>query len=419
MKPEERNLLLEALGYAGETLDKPGRFARGLFSTGLNYATGYGQADPQAIGNIVPFSDYFKLTDPKKELNARQLYAPSYGEMNAPGSGQFWPSVGDAVLDMATDPTSYMSLGIVPAVKTGIAGVKAIPKLMGFGAKAANAAPDIISAASKVVPDAVTVASKISPAVIPTLESTTKSFDDMASAGINSMEANFSKVGPPKLKAQVPETGRFIYQDVVPIDKRYASIADDGFNSFALNNNKPFNYSGTDSLGSFASLTNQAPDIGKITDFSSLPSKASSNLDNISKTIDGMDLSILNKLDNLPLGASDNTIKAFDYGTDLGKVNPLTNTVGSFADINAAAAAIAPAAEKIPRTWAGFGMDTASSAADKMGNISEQSYENVGRFIRNAIPDQQSLTEQRGQMKSSPSPDNPNRMISPDDPYGW
>jgi hypothetical protein len=426
MKPEEQNLLLEALGYAGETLDKPGRFARGLFSSALNYATGYGQADPQAMLNIVPFSDYFQLTDARKELNARQLYAPSYGGMNEPGSGQFWPSVGDAVLDMATDPTSYISLGIVPAVKTGIAGVKAVPKLMGFGAKAANAAPDIMSAASKVVPDAVTVASKISPAVVPTLESTTKSFGDVSSAGINSMEANFSRTGPPKLKAQVPETGRFIYQDVVPIDKRYASIADDGFNSFPLNNNKPFNYSGTDSLGSFASLTNQAPDIGKITDFSSLPSKASSNLDNISKTIDGMDLSILNKLDNLPLGASDNITKAFDYGADLGKVDPLTSTVGkSFNDINAAAAAVAaaeavaPVAEKIPRTWAGFGMDTASSAANKMGKISEQSYENAARFVRNAVPDQQSLAEQRGQIQSTPSPNNPNRMISPDDPYGW
>jgi len=481
MKPEEQNLLLQALGYAGETLDKPGRFARGLISTALNYATGYGQADEQAIGNIIPFSDYFQITDPKKELNARQLYAPSYGGMNAPGSGQFWPSVGDAVLDMATDPTSYMSLGIVPAVKTGIAGVKAVPKLMGFGAKAA---PDIMSAASKVVPDAVTVASKLSPSVVPTLESTSKSFGDVSSAGVNAMETisglRSNSLGSSSSDTFTNSMKDFPYGDllkkiepeVVPVIKPTSIIDDykplmydfsDNYYKAAANAvpstpkvgptadmiadlmlktpENSFDYAkylndasaysqdlgkldpATGTMGSFASLTNQAPDIGRITDFSTPNSATFGNasskagIDDISKTIDNMDLSILNKI---PLDAASDTTKAFDYGSGLGN-----NIVGkSFDDINAEAAAVAAAevvapAAKAARTWAGLGVETASGIANKVGNISEQSYENAGRFIRNAVPDQQSLAEQRGQMQSTPSPNNPNRMISPEDPYGW
>jgi hypothetical protein len=436
MKPEEQNLLLQALGYAGETLDKPGRFARGLISTALNYATGYGQADEQAIGNIIPFSDYFQITDPKKELNARQLYAPSYGGMNAPGSGELLPSVGDALFDMATDPTSYFSLGIVPAVKTGIAGVKAVPKLMGFGAKAA---PDIMSAASKVVPDAVTVASKLSPSVVPTLESTSKSFGDVSSAGVNAMENIASRTGS-EIGSSSAYFKPILSADNIPrspISLKVGPTADMMTDLMLKTPENSFDYAkylndasaysqdlgkldpATGTMGSFASLTNQAPDIGRITDFSALPNSASPKgvIGDISKTIDNMDLSMF---DGIPLDAASDTTKAFDYGSGLGN-----NIVGkTFDDINAEAAAVAAAevvapAAKAARTWAGLGMEAASGIANKVGNISEQSYENAGRFIRNAVPDQQSLAEQRGQMQSTPSPDNPNRMISPEDPYGW
>ena len=162
MEEEEKSILASVLGYAGETLDKPGRFARGVLSTALNYGTGfnYGQADPRAILNIIPFSDALGYTDPRKELNARQAYAPAAYGMNAPGSGDFLPSVGDAVLDMATDPSSYISFGFLPAAKLGMRALMEAPSMLGFGAKALNAVPDVVSAASKVAPDVITAAAK-------------------------------------------------------------------------------------------------------------------------------------------------------------------------------------------------------------------------------------------------------------------
>jgi hypothetical protein len=309
-----------------------------------------------------------------------------------------------------------------------------------------------MSAASKVVPDAVTVASKLSPSVVPTLESTSKSFGDVSSAGVNAMENIASRTGS-EIGSSSAYFKPILSADNIPrspISLKVGPTADMMTDLMLKTPENSFDYAkylndasvysqdlgkldpATGTMGSFASLTNQAPDIGKITDFSN-PNIATFNnasskigLDDISKTIDGMDLSILNDFGKLPLDAASNTTKAFDYGSDIGKINPFSNTVGkSFDDINAEAAAVAaaevvaPAAEKAARTWAGLGMEAASGIANKVGNISEQSYENAGRFIRNAVPDQQSLAEQRGQMQSTPSPNNPNRMISPEDPYGW
>ena len=66
-------------------------------------------------------------------------------------------------------------------------------------------------------------------------------------------------------------------------------------------------------------------------------------------------------------------------------------------------------------------VDQGYQAQVKRLGIPDGVIEKGGRFIRNAVPDRQALDEQRGTPQRSPlsSPLNPNRRITPDNPYGW
>lgn len=171
MDPKEDSLLLKMLDYAGETLDKPGRFFRGLGSTALYGLTGgnYGKADPRSMLNIIPFSDALGYTDPKSEVHANEAY------FNGDASdGTFGGAIKQAAGDILTDPSTYLSFGSIPAAKM----LFRAPKILGFGAKAANVAPEVLSA-SKIVPD-----------IMPTVFSTANSFGDAASAGSKAFDYN-------------------------------------------------------------------------------------------------------------------------------------------------------------------------------------------------------------------------------------
>ena len=171
MDPREESLLLQMLDYAGETLDKPGRFFRGLGSSALYGLTGgnYGKADPRAMLNIIPFSDTLGYTDPKSEVHANEAYFSG-----GPSDGTFGGALKQATGDILTDPSTYLSLGSIPAAKM----LFRAPKILGFGAKAANVAPEVLSA-SKIVPD-----------IMPTVFSTSNSFGDMANAGAKGFDYN-------------------------------------------------------------------------------------------------------------------------------------------------------------------------------------------------------------------------------------
>lgn len=54
--------LLSALSYAGETIDKPGRAARGLLS-----------GRPEELANLIPFSDTMGITDPSQSSSGRDM----------------------------------------------------------------------------------------------------------------------------------------------------------------------------------------------------------------------------------------------------------------------------------------------------------------------------------------------------------
>ena len=448
MEEEEKSILASILGYAGETLDKPGRFFRGALSTGLNAVTGfnYGQADPRAMLNIVPFSDALGWTDPRKELNARQAYAPAAYGMNAPGSGDFLPSVGDAALDMVTDPSSYISFGFIPGAKLGIRALMEAPQMLGFGAKALNAVPDVVSAASKVAPDVITAAAKVMPDVVPTVVSTSKGFGDMTSAGINAMEDIVGR-GP----STITSSGDTIFRSSNYYPGTSSSSVPVNFDSFAPGIN-PAAYNPSDSY--FRTAAREAGPIPAAP--RSVPISRPISMSDFDRAPDftfshGQGPFDYNKFIN----------DAANYSQDLGKIDPFSSTMGAFSDtINhapdlggiAGTAKFADMSQpftytssvgkmdpsiKFPeivrdkamwpnipipeRTYIGAGIDGASYLGGKISNIPDGVIEKGGRFIRNAVPDRQALDEQRGTPQRSPlsSPLNPNRRITPDNPYGW
>lgn len=85
--------LLDALGYVGDALGKPGRAVRGLLA---------GRADEAAAA--IPFSDSLGLTDPGRAVSGRDLldhYGLSTGHSLADSALGFGA-------DVVTDPTTYL-----------------------------------------------------------------------------------------------------------------------------------------------------------------------------------------------------------------------------------------------------------------------------------------------------------------------
>ena len=115
--------LLDALGWAGEALDKPGRAVRGaLGGQGLG-----------ALKNLIPFSDTAGITDPSQSISGRDLLQ-QWGAVgaNSPDDGIGWDDVAGFGTEMLLDPTNLIGLGTL----------KHLGKLRGT-AKAASPAGDI------------------------------------------------------------------------------------------------------------------------------------------------------------------------------------------------------------------------------------------------------------------------------------
>lgn len=109
---------LTALQYVGETLDKPGAAVRGLLA-----------GKPEALLNLVPFSDAMGITDPQKRTSGRDL-AEQWGWMDKNTPGLDWGDIGGFGIDVLTDPLTYATLGASALTKAGRAAkaVGVLPK---------------------------------------------------------------------------------------------------------------------------------------------------------------------------------------------------------------------------------------------------------------------------------------------------
>lgn len=113
------NELLDALGYIGSSLDKPGRAVRGILG---------GRPDEAAA--FVPFSDSMGLTDPSHAVSGEDLI-----KQNGLSTGTSW---GDSLLGFGTeaalDPTTYLGgfLGRIGGKALG-KGMEAAARVRGPG----------------------------------------------------------------------------------------------------------------------------------------------------------------------------------------------------------------------------------------------------------------------------------------------
>ena len=86
--------LMEALGYVGDTIGKPGRAVRGVLA-----------GRPDELANLIPFSDTLGITDPTQQVRGRDLLN-QMGVTQADDDG--WGSfLGGLGVDVATDPLTY------------------------------------------------------------------------------------------------------------------------------------------------------------------------------------------------------------------------------------------------------------------------------------------------------------------------
>lgn len=120
------NFLLDALGYLGESIDKPGAAVRGLLS-----------GRPDQLANLIPFSDAMGITDPSQRVSGRGLLE-NLGMMSPKeeGSGFDLGDLAGMGADLATNPLTY--LGPAGAIK-GVRG------LLGRGGTAAKEAESLMA----------------------------------------------------------------------------------------------------------------------------------------------------------------------------------------------------------------------------------------------------------------------------------
>lgn len=120
------NPFLDALGWVGESLDKPGAAVRGLLA-----------GRPDQLANLIPFSDTIGITDPSQRTSGRSLLE-SLGALSSKedGSGFDLGDLAGIGADIATNPLTYL----------GPAGaIKGVRSLMGRGGTAAREADTLMA----------------------------------------------------------------------------------------------------------------------------------------------------------------------------------------------------------------------------------------------------------------------------------
>ena len=130
----------DALQYLGETVDKPGRAARGA-------AVG----DWGELANLIPFSDTMGLTNPDEAVSGRNVLE-NYDLVGADEEGLDWGDAAGFGLEMILDPLNLIpGIGGLKAAKAGKLAEKAnslsrVQRAMGF-------MPEEIAAKTKMLTD--------------------------------------------------------------------------------------------------------------------------------------------------------------------------------------------------------------------------------------------------------------------------
>ena len=148
---EQKSVMREVLNkgtgglqWLGETLDKPGRAARGLLA-----------GRPGEIANLIPFSDTMGLTDPSQSVSGRDLLEQA-GLAGPNQVGRL--DAGDVAgfgAEILLDPTTYLTFGASAVGKAGkvakAAGLstKGAARYRTLGRALADSTPDVLKAAGE------------------------------------------------------------------------------------------------------------------------------------------------------------------------------------------------------------------------------------------------------------------------------
>ena len=127
--------LLDALGYVGSSLDKPGAAVRGLIG-------GQGMG---ALKNLIPFSDTMGLTSDEDKISGKDLLKQS-GVLGQ-DDDSLMGTIGGAAVDTVTNPLTYLGPGALSKLG-GMAGKAggALSNALGLGGEAAGAVSPLLQA---------------------------------------------------------------------------------------------------------------------------------------------------------------------------------------------------------------------------------------------------------------------------------
>ena len=99
------NPLLEALGWVGESLDKPGAAVRGFLA-----------GRPDQLLNLIPFSDTRGWTNPEERTSGRDLLE-KVGLLGENTEGLDFGDVAGAGVEMLLDPTAWLGGAAIKSLK--------------------------------------------------------------------------------------------------------------------------------------------------------------------------------------------------------------------------------------------------------------------------------------------------------------
>lgn len=137
--------LLDALGWVGESVAKPGRVVRGLL----------GDRPDEAL-NVIPFSDTFGLTDPSRQVHGRDLLRQIGWQDD--GEGDYGGAVAGFGVDVLTDPLTWAGGALLSGGAKLLS--KAAPSRLGAvaGSDAANGLFHLDDPISRLMPETEAVA---------------------------------------------------------------------------------------------------------------------------------------------------------------------------------------------------------------------------------------------------------------------
>lgn len=197
---------LSGIGFAAQTLGKPGRAVRGLL----------GGQGGSALLNLLPFSDTLGITDPANDVSGRDLLHKA-GLTDAPQKGFEWSDIPGFALELATDPLMYLNplapLGGGALTASGKAAQKAGTLAPRLAERVAQGQAGLMGVG---IPGVAHGAIGTGPVAQKVAEGLGSSYDKVANSGLGRGMASLFNKGVANTRSLLAQTGMLGAQEAVP-----------------------------------------------------------------------------------------------------------------------------------------------------------------------------------------------------------